>query len=143
MLKLKDPFHFMLRRNNEDSSYNQLQDKRNSIDQLSNLFTSKAGSVSFIDFISNFSQFEKVYTNVIPFIQHYGPFVKNLPTMLRLIKEFNVSETKIEDDYKITKSIEVKSAKFKSIHVKKEEFKDTLLANTNLNTTIPGPKLYI
>jgi hypothetical protein len=132
----------MFNNRDDDTGYNSIPNSRGPVSQLSNLLSKNSSSMNLVDIINNFNQFDKIATNILPFIQHYGPFIKNLPTMWRLIKEFNSSETKVEDN-KITKSISVKSAKFKSMRVKKDDIKDTLLANTNSNTEIPGPKLYI
>lgn len=50
------------------------------------------GKVGLSKTLNNVQQVLKVVETTAPLIQQYGPLVKNLPTMLSIMKEFNKSE---------------------------------------------------
>ncbi|WP_257346003.1 YqfQ family protein [Pseudalkalibacillus decolorationis] len=56
---------------------------------LARLFTpSSGGSVNLLGMVENVQKVMKMADTVKPLVQQYGPMVKNLPSMLQLLKEY-------------------------------------------------------
>src|SRR5690625_4446351 len=68
--------------------------------------------------LSNVDQVIKVVKSATPIVQEYGPMVKNLPAMYRMVKAFS----QIEDDTDEKKPVQ-------NDHVSKHEFIDQEITN--------------
>ncbi|MCF3941538.1 YqfQ family protein [Oceanobacillus alkalisoli] len=95
------------------------------------------GISGFSGILSNIQQVLRVVETTTPMIKEYGPMLKNLPAMYRMVKAFKSIDDLPEEEKKEEANIERNPEKEKNIATSK--VKTTKKKNSGLST----PKLYI
>ena len=103
-------------------------------------------------FLGNMQQVLQMAQSATPIVQQYGPMVKNLPMMLKMLKAFNeIDDDSDSDESNQNKEVEVKDnmekETKKKISVKKESLNkiegSSLKSNQTKKQGISTPKLFI
>lgn len=99
--------------------------------------------------LTNVQQVLKVVETTAPLVQQYGPFVKNLPAMLKMLKAFNESDSQIESEH-LNESVdlnqEIKSTEYISPEKEFDSGNDENIESKSEDIEYRGqstPKLFI
>ncbi|WP_408006804.1 VrrA/YqfQ family protein [Pseudalkalibacillus sp. A8] len=100
------------------------------------------GGLNLISMVENAQKVMKMADTLRPLIQQYGPMVKNIPSMLELLKEYqnyssdsNSTEEKDEDKKEEIKNADDKKKKLSTIVKKKKSSADKKKSSTTAKKT--------